>query len=60
MSIGRTDFPTGDYDLLRKNIFEKLFVLPDDTIVYSGHGPETSVGFEKINNPFLGDDNFMH
>jgi len=60
MSIGRTDFPTGDYDLLRKNIFEKLFVLPDDTIVYSGHGPETSVGFEKVNNPFLGDDNSMH
>lgn len=59
-SIGRTDFPTGSYDLLRKSIFEKLFVLPDDTIVYSGHGPETSVGFEKMNNPFLGDDNFIH
>jgi len=56
MSIGRTDFPTGDYDLLRKNIFEKLFVLPDETIVYSGHGPETSTGFEKANNPFLGID----
>ncbi|MDT8393047.1 MAG: MBL fold metallo-hydrolase [Bacteroidales bacterium] len=54
MSIGRTDFPTGDYDLLKKSIFEKLFVLPDDTIVYSGHGPETSIGFEKANNPFLG------
>jgi len=53
MSIGRTDFPTGDYDLLKQNIFEKLFTLPDDTVVYSGHGPETSIGFEKSNNPFL-------
>ena len=53
MSIGRTDLPTGDYDLLKQNIFEKLFILPDDTIVYSGHGPETSIGFEKSNNPFL-------
>ena len=60
MSIGRTDFPTGDYDLLRKNIFEKLFTLPDDTTVYSGHGPETNIGFEKGNNPFLGDDNFIY
>ncbi|HSG68466.1 MAG TPA: MBL fold metallo-hydrolase [Bacteroidales bacterium] len=60
MSIGRTDFPTGDFDLLKKNIFEKLFVLPDETIVYPGHGPETTIGFEKNNNPFLGVDNFMH
>ncbi len=62
MSIGRTDFPTGDYDLLRKNIFEKLFTLPDETIVYPGHGPETSTGFEKVNNPFLGlgGDDLMH
>ncbi len=52
-SIGRTDFPTGDYDLLRKSIFEKLFVLPDETVVYPGHGPETTIGFEKNNNPFL-------
>ncbi len=56
MSIGRTDFPTGDYDLLRKSIFEKLFVLPDDTLVYPGHGPETNIGFEKANNPFLSSD----
>ncbi len=60
MSIGRTDFPTGDFDLLKKNIFEKLFVLPDDTIVYSGHGPETNVGFEKVNNPFLGGEDFIY
>lgn len=59
MSIGRTDFPTGDFDLLKKNIFEKLFTLADNTIVYSGHGPETNIGFEKTNNPFLVDDNAM-
>ncbi len=53
MSIGRTDLPTGNYDLLKRNIFEKLFTLPDNTVVYSGHGPETNIGFEKNNNPFL-------
>lgn len=60
MSIGRTDFPTGSFDVLKKSIFEKLFVLPDDTVVYSGHGPETSIGFEKANNPFLMDENAMY
>jgi glyoxylase-like metal-dependent hydrolase (beta-lactamase superfamily II) len=60
MSIGRTDFPTGDFDLLKKSIFEKLFTLPDDTVVYPGHGPETTIGFEKANNPFLGADNIMY
>lgn len=56
LSIGRTDFPTGSYDILRKSIFENLFTLPDETMVYSGHGPETSIGFEKANNPFLGSE----
>jgi len=60
MSIGRTDFPTGSFDVLKQSIFEKLFVLPDDTVVYSGHGPETSIGFEKANNPFLLDENAMY
>jgi hydroxyacylglutathione hydrolase len=53
MSIGRTDLPGGDFKTLIASIRNKLFVLPDETIVYSGHGDPTSIGFEKINNPFL-------
>ena len=52
-SIGRTDLPTGDYDVLRDSIFQKLYTLPDETIVYPGHGPSTTIGKEKISNPFL-------
>ncbi|HKK09412.1 MAG TPA: MBL fold metallo-hydrolase [Bacteroidales bacterium] len=52
-SIGRTDLPTGDYDLLNKNIREKLFSMPDETVVYPGHGPETTIGEEVMNNPFV-------
>jgi len=52
-SIGRTDLPGGDYDLLKKSIWSKLFALPDATVVYPGHGPETSIGSEKVNNPFI-------
>ncbi len=53
MSIGRTDLPTGSFDLLIKNIREKLMTLSDDFVVYTGHGPETTIGFERKNNPFL-------
>jgi hydroxyacylglutathione hydrolase len=53
-SIGRTDFPGGDHDLLIRGIRGKLFTLPDDTLVYPGHGPVTTVGREKRSNPFCG------
>ena len=52
-SIGRTDLPGGDFDTLINSIRTKLFVLPDDTKIYSGHGEETSIGLEKKFNPFL-------
>jgi hydroxyacylglutathione hydrolase len=52
-SIGRTDFPGGDYDTLIASIRTKLFTLDDDTTVYTGHGPATTIGQEKRNNPFV-------
>lgn len=52
-SIGRTDLPGGDYQTLMDSINEKLLTLPDDTVLYSGHGPETTVGRERTANPFL-------
>jgi hydroxyacylglutathione hydrolase len=52
-SIGRTDLPKGDYATLILSITNKLLPLPDSTVVYSGHGPSTTIGFERKNNPFL-------
>jgi len=52
-SIGRTDLPGGDFDTLMNSIKEKLFLLPDSTKIYAGHGFETTVGEEKVGNPFL-------
>jgi hydroxyacylglutathione hydrolase len=52
-SIGRTDLPGGNHETLISNIKTKLFQLPDNTKVYCGHGQETTLGFEKTNNPFL-------
>lgn len=52
-SIGRTDLPTGDLDLLRKSIFEQLFVLDENYTVRPGHGGRTTIGYERYHNPFL-------
>ncbi|MES2649707.1 MAG: MBL fold metallo-hydrolase [Bacteroidota bacterium] len=52
-SIGRTDLPFGDHQTLIQNIKTKLFTLPDQTVVYPGHGDSTTIGFEKKYNPFL-------
>ena len=52
-SIGRTDLPGGNFDTLIKSIKTELLVLPDATIVYSGHGEATSIGAEKKGNPYL-------
>ena len=52
-SIGRTDLPGGDHQMLIDNIRTKLFILPEETVVHSGHGPLTTIGEEKRENPFL-------
>ncbi len=51
-SIGRTDLPGGNFDTLIQSIHQKLFTLPDDVLVYPGHGPTTTLGEEKISNPY--------
>jgi glyoxylase-like metal-dependent hydrolase (beta-lactamase superfamily II) len=51
--IGRTDFPDGDFAALAAGIRGKLYPLPDGTIVFPGHGPETTVGHERRHNPFV-------
>jgi len=52
-SIGRADLPGGDYDTLIASIKSKLLVLNDEIKVYPGHGPSTTIGHERSNNPFL-------
>ena len=53
-SIGRTDLPGGDHELLLSKIKSELFTLPEETVIYPGHGPETTIAFEKSHNPFVG------
>lgn len=53
-NIGRTDLPGGNFDTLIRSIKTKLFTLPNETVVYPGHGIETTVGYEKMFNPFMG------
>jgi glyoxylase-like metal-dependent hydrolase (beta-lactamase superfamily II) len=55
-SIGRTDLPGGNYNTLIQSIRQKLFLLPDDVVVYSGHGEPTTLGYEKKHNPFLAEN----
>ena len=52
-SVGRSDLPTGDWDQLMKSVNDILMKLPDETIVYPGHGPVTTIGEERKNNPFV-------
>ncbi|ANI88760.1 MBL fold hydrolase [Arachidicoccus ginsenosidimutans] len=52
-SIGRTDLYKGSHEQLLHSIKEKLFILPDETVVYPGHGTATTIGYEKLHNPFL-------
>jgi hydroxyacylglutathione hydrolase len=55
-SIGRTDLPGGSYDVLIRAVREKIFTLPDDTVLFPGHGPATTVGEERRSNPFFTGD----
>jgi glyoxylase-like metal-dependent hydrolase (beta-lactamase superfamily II) len=52
-SIGRTDLPGGDHDTLLNSIRNRLFTLPENTVVHPGHGDATKIGLEKRHNPFL-------
>jgi glyoxylase-like metal-dependent hydrolase (beta-lactamase superfamily II) len=52
-SIGRTDFPGGDYETLIKSVRDKIFPLGDEVVLYSGHGPATTIGRERATNPFF-------
>ena len=58
-SIGRTDLPTGDFDLLAHSIRSKLYTLPPDTEVFPGHGPTTRISYEKLDNPFVRGDSML-
>ena len=52
-SVGRTDLPGGDFDTLERAIRAQIYTLPDETVVYPGHGPDTTAGAEKTTNPYV-------
>lgn len=52
-SIGRSDLPMGDFGTLIDGITKKILTLPDDVVIYSGHGPSTTIGHERVYNPYL-------
>jgi len=52
-SVGRTDLPGGDFDVLERSIRSQIYTLPDETVVFPGHGPQTTVGREKTSNPYV-------
>jgi hydroxyacylglutathione hydrolase len=52
-SVGRTDLPGGSFEVLQDSIRRALYTLPDETVVHSGHGPETTIGWEKLHNPYV-------
>ncbi len=52
-SVGRTDLPGADHDVLMRSIRDVLFAFPDDTVVHPGHGPATTIGVERRSNPFF-------
>ncbi len=54
-SVGRTDFPGGSYETLQRSVIDCIFTMPDDVRLYSGHGESTTVGDEKLHNPFFSD-----
>ena len=58
-SIGRTDFPGGSFETIKKSIRQKLFALDDDLTVYPGHGPTTTIAEERRTNPFVGDNAYF-
>ncbi|MCR4721125.1 MAG: MBL fold metallo-hydrolase [Lachnospiraceae bacterium] len=58
-SVGRTDLPTGNTHLLLESLRDKIIVLPPETLIYPGHGPETELGYEKRNNSYMYGDNWM-
>jgi len=55
-SVGRTDLPGGDHETLLREIRDRLLTLPAETVVHPGHGPDTTIGRERLVNPFVGDD----